>query len=184
MFEKNKLEDNGDLEDAKDRLEFLSLRKGKLIVFIALFTMTEPSAISQLMVKKTIITATVKIPTCVFFWYIIHRDVQSLHCHSLLYTGLRDAILRRHPGILDKAIQDAESSQYQQELQSHIDRARALKDHQDELDNYRHDILEMDQACISEIRSYHHPPDGVHETMMSTYLILGYKEEQLEVSKI
>jgi hypothetical protein len=31
LFEKNKLEDNGDLEDAQERLEFLNLRKGMYI---------------------------------------------------------------------------------------------------------------------------------------------------------
>lgn len=37
LFEKNKLEDNGDLEDAQERLEFLYLRKGKLVVYIKCF---------------------------------------------------------------------------------------------------------------------------------------------------
>ncbi|XP_033750524.1 uncharacterized protein LOC117334818 isoform X2 [Pecten maximus] len=119
-FEKNKLQDNGDLTDAKEKLAYLNLRK-----------------------------------------------------------EVRDAILRRHPGVLDKAIQNVEESPYQSNLQHYLDRARELRHHLTELDTYRHDILEMDQATISEIRSYHHPPDGVRETMMSTYLILGYEEDKL-----
>ncbi|XP_060062816.1 uncharacterized protein LOC132543342 [Ylistrum balloti] len=119
-FEKNKLEDNGDLTDAKEKLSYLLLRK-----------------------------------------------------------EIRDAILRRHPGVLDKAIQNVEESPYQSNLQHYLERARELRQHLTELDTYRHDILEMDQSTISEIRSYHHPPDGVHETMMSTYLILGYEEDKL-----
>ncbi|XP_069137906.1 uncharacterized protein [Argopecten irradians] len=120
VFEKNKLQDNGDLTDAKEKLAYLNLRK-----------------------------------------------------------EIRDAILRRHPGVLDRAIENVEESPYQSNLQHYLDRARELRQHLTELDNYRHDILEMDQATISEIRSYHHPPDGVHETMMSTYLILGYDEDKL-----
>ncbi|OWF47915.1 uncharacterized protein LOC110453762 isoform X2 [Mizuhopecten yessoensis] len=119
-FEKNKLEDNGDLTDAKEKLSYLMLRK-----------------------------------------------------------EIRDAMLRRHPGVLDKAIQNVEESPYQFNFQHYLDRARELRQHLTELDTYRHDILEMDQSTISEIRSYHHPPDGVHETMTSTYLILGYKECEL-----
>ena len=47
---------------------------------------------------------------------------------------------------------------------------------------YRHDILHMEQATISEIRSYHHPPKGVHETMICSYLLLGKDEKYLLVS--
>lgn len=100
-----------------------------------------------------------------------------------VYTEIRDAILRRHPGVLDKAIQNVEESPYQSNLQHYLDRARDLRRHLAELDQYKHDILEMDQATISEIRSYHHPPEGVHETMTSTYLILGYDENKLAVSR-
>ncbi|XP_048733175.2 uncharacterized protein LOC125649579 isoform X2 [Ostrea edulis] len=121
IFEKNKLEDNGDLTDAKERLRFLYLRK-----------------------------------------------------------ELRDAILRRHPGILDKAIARVEESEYKSELSQSLDTARKLRQHLTELDQYRHDILTMDQSTTSEIRSYHHPPDGVHEVMIGTYMLLGYEEEKLQ----
>ena len=40
----------------------------------------------------------------------------------------------------------------------------------------------MEQATISEIRSYHHPPKGVHETMICSYLLLGKDEKYLLVS--
>ncbi|KAJ8299859.1 hypothetical protein KUTeg_022606 [Tegillarca granosa] len=119
-FEKNKLEDNGDLADAKDRLEYLTRRK-----------------------------------------------------------EIRDAILRRHAGVLEEAIKHAEASEYAGNLHHYIQQAKELLNHLRELDKYRHDILEMDQNTISEIHSYHHPPLGVHEVMTATYLILGYREEEL-----
>lgn len=96
-------------------------------------------------------------------------------------TELRDAILRRHPGILDKAIARVEESEYKSELSQSLDTARKLRQHLTELDQYRHDILTMDQSTTSEIRSYHHPPDGVHEVMIGTYMLLGYEEEKLQV---
>lgn len=120
IFEKNKLEDNGDRTDALERLKFLYLRK-----------------------------------------------------------ELRDAILRRHPEVLDRAISRVESSDYRSELSHSLESAKRLREHLTELDQYRHDILTMDQLTISEIRSYHHPPDGVHEIMMGTYMLLGYEEEKL-----
>lgn len=120
IFEKNKLEDNGDRTDALERLKFLYLRK-----------------------------------------------------------ELRDAILRRHPEVLDRAISRVESSEYRSELSHSLETAKRLREHLTELDQYRHDILTMDQLTISEIRSYHHPPDGVHEIMMGTYMLLGYEEEKL-----
>ncbi|XP_052700227.1 protein piccolo-like isoform X1 [Crassostrea angulata] len=121
IFEKNKLEDNGDRTDALERLKFLYLRK-----------------------------------------------------------ELRDAILRRHPEVLDRAISRVESSDYRSELSHSLESAKRLREHLTELDQYRHDILTMDQLTISEIRSYHHPPDGVHEIMMGTYMLLGYEEEKLK----
>lgn len=96
-----------------------------------------------------------------------------------LRKELRDAILRRHPEVLDRAISRVESSEYRSELSHSLETAKRLREHLTELDQYRHDILTMDQLTISEIRSYHHPPDGVHEVMMGTYMLLGYEEEKL-----
>lgn len=107
-----------------------------------------------------------------------------LYCfHTSLYISieLRDAILRRHPEVLDRAISRVESSEYRSELSHSLETAKRLREHLTELDQYRHDILTMDQLTISEIRSYHHPPDGVHEIMMGTYMLLGYEEEKLRV---
>nr|XP_022333450.1 proteoglycan 4-like isoform X4 [Crassostrea virginica] len=120
LFEKNKLEDNGDHADATERLNFLYLRK-----------------------------------------------------------ELRDAILRRHPEVLNRAISRVEASEYRSELSHSLENAKRLREHLTVLDQYRHDILMMDQSTISEIRSYHHPPEGVHEVMMGTYMLLGYEEEKL-----
>lgn len=94
---------------------------------------------------------------------------------------LRDAILRRHPEVLNRAISRVEASEYRSELSHSLENAKRLREHLTLLDQYRHDILMMDQSTISEIRSYHHPPEGVHEVMMGTYMLLGYEEEKLSV---
>lgn len=63
----------------------------------------------------------------------------------------------------------------------YLENAKKLKEHLGELNRFSHDILQMEQETISEIRSYHHPPKGVKEVMLSTYLVLGYEESKLRV---
>lgn len=120
IFVNNRLQDGGDLTEAKRRMDFLETRK----------------------------------------------------C-------LRDACMRQHPQVLDKAIQRTENSPYRRQLKSMLDRAYYLKQHQEELDTFRHDILNMEQTTISEIRSYNHPNGAVHCTMAATYLCIGYPESHL-----
>ena len=112
------------------------------------------------------------------FWYI-----DKILIIFIFISEIRDAILRRHPGILDKAIANVQSSQYRSELMHYLENAKKLKEHLGELNRFSHDILQMDQETISEIRSYHHPPKGVKEVMLSTYLVLGYEESKLRVIK-
>ncbi|KAK3607865.1 hypothetical protein CHS0354_038295 [Potamilus streckersoni] len=97
-----------------------------------------------------------------------------------LRQHIRDAILRRHPTILDEAIADVENSKYSGDLQSFVVKAKQVKAELADLDNYRHDVLEMEQQTISEIRSYKYPPPGVRETMIATYMVLGYEEEDVK----
>ncbi|XP_052796684.1 uncharacterized protein LOC128229072 isoform X2 [Mya arenaria] len=97
----------------------------------------------------------------------------------LIRKDIRDACLRRHPVVLEKAIKRVEASPYKRQLKPYLDRAYYLKQHQNEQDTFRHDISDLDQTTVSEIRSYHHPPPGVHETMISVYMILGYPEDHL-----
>ncbi|XP_076444195.1 uncharacterized protein LOC143282439 [Babylonia areolata] len=119
-FERHHLEDCGDLSRAKDRLEFLRLR----------------------------------------------RD-------------LRDGIRRSHVGVLEKTITAAERSQFSGQLHNQIEAARRKLQHLKELNEYRHDILSMEQTTISEIHSYQRPPACVHDVMAATYMLLGHSEPYL-----
>ena len=118
------------------------------------------------------------------FWYIYKSLINFQTLNIFIFISeIRDAILRRHPGILDKAIANVQSSQYRSELMHYLENAKKLKEHLGELNRFSHDILQMEQETISEIRSYHHPPKGVKEVMLSTYLVLGYEESKLRVIK-
>lgn len=90
-------------------------------------------------------------------------------------------MMRRHLATLINAIDNANRSQYTSELQSLTAEAEVLRDHLQEIDWYCHDIMEMDQKTIAEIRSYVRPPSSVHEIMAGTYLLLGYPEKSLLV---
>ena len=94
---------------------------------------------------------------------------------------MRDAIRRRHIGVLDKTIAEAQSSEFAGQLSSQIEAAEKLRDHLKELNQYSHDVLEMEQATISELRSYQRPPSCVHDVMAATYMLLGEEEERLSV---
>ena len=52
------------------------------------------------------------------------------------------------------------------------------------LKRLRDEILNLKQSTVAEIRSYSKPPDQVHKVMIATYLLLGNKEKELQVSKI
>ncbi|ESP05579.1 hypothetical protein LOTGIDRAFT_228104 [Lottia gigantea] len=119
-FEKQKLDDCGDLRRAKEKLQYLTLK----------------------------------------------RD-------------LRDAIRRRHAGVLEKSIQDAKNSKFADKLTNQIQVAEKLQRHLQELKNCAHDICKMEQTTISELRSYHHPPPCVHDVMAATYMLMGYSEDRL-----
>ncbi|KAH3840511.1 uncharacterized protein LOC127880251 [Dreissena polymorpha] len=106
-------------------------------------------------------------------------DAQRRMEFLLIRKEIRDACMRRHPVVLEKAIQRVEASPYKRQLKPYLDRAYYLKQHQNELDTFRHDISDLEQATVSEIRSYNHPPPGVHQTMVAVYMILGYPEDHL-----
>ncbi|XP_078702308.1 uncharacterized protein LOC144928125 isoform X3 [Branchiostoma floridae x Branchiostoma belcheri] len=48
------------------------------------------------------------------------------------------------------------------------------------LEKLRHEVLEMKQSTVAEIRNYGHPPPQVHTVMISTYLMLGTPESQTQ----
>ncbi|KAL8600372.1 hypothetical protein ACOMHN_052789 [Nucella lapillus] len=96
-----------------------------------------------------------------------------------LRRDLRDGIRRCHAGVLRKAIEEAENSQFADQLHNQIDAARKKLTHLQELKEYRHDILTMEQTTISEIHSYQRPPACVHDVMAATYMLLGYPEPRL-----
>ncbi|KAL3866265.1 hypothetical protein ACJMK2_043579 [Sinanodonta woodiana] len=94
---------------------------------------------------------------------------------------LSDAINRRHLETLDKAIQHGHESRFKPKLENLITEAEDVRDHLRQLNRFAHDILEMKQTTIAELRSYKSPPEVVKDVMTGTFLMLGERQDQIEV---
>ena len=53
-----------------------------------------------------------------------------------MFSEIRDACMRRHPVVLERAIQKVEGSPYKGQLKTYLDRARYLQQHQNEPATY------------------------------------------------
>ena len=52
------------------------------------------------------------------------------------------------------------------------------------VEKLRHDILQLNQRTIAEIRSYATPPEAVYKVMKASFLVLGDPESVLKVSGV
>ncbi|KAH3793457.1 hillarin-like [Dreissena polymorpha] len=94
---------------------------------------------------------------------------------------LKDAINRRNLEKLEIAIKQGHNSRFKEKLSRLIEDAEELRNHLVHLNKIAHDILEMKQSTISELRSYKSPPNIIFDIMQSAFLMLGETSEQLEV---
>ena len=81
---------------------------------------------------------------------------------------------------LDKAIKNVKKAGLEQTYKVELTEAERLANRLRRLERIRQEILELKQSTISEIRSYQNPPPAVHQVMIATYLLLGYKEKPLK----
>ena len=99
-------------------------------------------------------------------------------------AALQAAIKERDLKTLEAAIEAAKKSSVAPELHEGetLGEAESLRSLLRRLKLYLHKILEMKQPTVSEIHSYTRPRPLVHTVMKATYLLLGEKERQLQVS--
>ena len=98
------------------------------------------------------------------------------------FAALQDGIRRRHLETLEKAIELGKESRFSDKLATMIKDAEEVRDHLRKLDRFAHDILEMKQTTISELRSYKKPPEVVEDVMKATLVLLGEKRINVQVS--
>lgn len=94
--------------------------------------------------------------------------------------ALEDAVKRRHLQILEDAIKRGYQSKFKDKLIKQITEAETVRDHLKTLNRLAHDILEMKQTTIAELRSYKLPAQIIVDIMRSTFLMLGEKAEFIE----
>ena len=93
-----------------------------------------------------------------------------------------EASQKRDLPALEKALAKAKEVNFEHHLDVQIALAARLKEHLARLEKLRHAVLNMDQKTVAELKSYSNPPAGVHESMMSTFLLLGNSMKEVKVS--
>ena len=97
-------------------------------------------------------------------------------------SALQDGIRRRHLETLERAIEQGHESRFSEKLATTIKDAEEVRDHLRKLNRFAHDILEMKQSTISELRSYKKPPEVVEDVMVATFVLLGEKRINVQVN--
>ncbi|XP_078684262.1 uncharacterized protein LOC144917815 [Branchiostoma floridae x Branchiostoma belcheri] len=85
--------------------------------------------------------------------------------------GLTKAIKTRNRDQLQAALKAAQP--FRKELRKHTKEAKEILNKIKRLENLRHEIMDMNQATIAEIKTYNNPPPAVYKVMMATFLLLG-----------
>ncbi|XP_053394143.1 uncharacterized protein LOC123525111 isoform X4 [Mercenaria mercenaria] len=86
---------------------------------------------------------------------------------------LIQACQRRDLDSLKKAIARAKEVNYEHQLDLQLALANRLRDQLERIEKLRHSVLNLDSKTIAEIKTYSNPPDGVHQSMMATFILLG-----------
>ncbi|XP_033737982.1 uncharacterized protein LOC117325677 isoform X2 [Pecten maximus] len=94
---------------------------------------------------------------------------------------LNSASSKRDLQALERAIERAKAANYDNLLDLQIAMASRLRDQLLRIEKLRHSVLSMDQKTVSEIRTYSNPPDGVHQSLMAAFLLLGHPKKDVKV---
>ena len=97
-------------------------------------------------------------------------------------SELTQACQRRDLPGLKQAIARAKEVNYEHQLDLQLALANRLKDQLERIEKLRHSVLNLDSKTIAEIKTYSNPPDGVHQTMMACFILLGNTPKEVRVS--
>ncbi|KAL3868520.1 hypothetical protein ACJMK2_041321 [Sinanodonta woodiana] len=91
---------------------------------------------------------------------------------------LRNAMSKREIEELETAINIVKKHGLEKQLARELIEAEKILSRLRKLERIRHEILELKQATVAEIRSYQNPPPVVHTVMTVTFLLLGHNEKE------
>ena len=97
-------------------------------------------------------------------------------------TDLINATLSKDPVILRDAILRAQKQNYNMSLTVQILLATRILERLNRVKKISSTVLEMNQNAITEMKKYQKPPDGVHQSLAATFLLLGEKPAMLKVN--
>ncbi|XP_076462524.1 uncharacterized protein LOC143294889 [Babylonia areolata] len=92
--------------------------------------------------------------------------------------GLHKAMTKREIEDLEKAMTFIKKHGFEAELAQEMMTAGKLLGRLRRLERIRHEILELKQSTVAEIRSYTKPPPIVHTVMTAVFLLLGHAEKE------
>lgn len=101
----------------------------------------------------------------------------------LVRDDLKRAMTKRELEELEKAINAVKKNGLEVPLAKELGEASKLLTRLKRLERIRHEILELKQATVAEIRSYQNPPAVVHKVMTATFLLLGHQEKETKIWK-
>lgn len=107
-------------------------------------------------------------------------SVCNLHV-TIYMTELMEASQKRDLQLLVRAIAHAKKVNVNHEVDVQIILAEKLRDHLVKMEKLRHAVLDMEAKTIAEIKSYSNPPDGVHQCLTATFLLLGHQLKEVKV---
>ncbi|CAC5398894.1 unnamed protein product [Mytilus coruscus] len=116
------------------------------------------------------------------------KDMDLIKAEKLLKEitcrdDLKRAMTHRELEELSRAIETVKKHGFEVELSKELLEANQLLTRLKRLERIRHEILQLKQSTVAEIRSYQSPPQVVHTVMTSTFLLLGHKEKETKIWK-
>ena len=101
-----------------------------------------------------------------------NRDIDQMR------SRIQEIEIRR---IVEKLRIKYKASAVAKQLEDELEESKRIRQKYDEMELMKKKIQKLKQSVISEIRSYGSPPDGVHQVMMATYILLGQRKQDIKV---
>ncbi|XP_062613815.1 trichohyalin-like isoform X2 [Saccostrea cucullata] len=111
------------------------------------------------------------------------KKAEKILKELLVRDDLHRAMTKRELEELEKAINAVKKHGLEVPLAKELGEANKLFTRLKRLERIRHEILELKQATVAEIRSYQNPPPMVHKIMTATFLLLGHQEKETKIWK-
>ncbi|KAL8620042.1 hypothetical protein ACOMHN_015324 [Nucella lapillus] len=104
----------------------------------------------------------------------VDHELNTLKMKRDLTSAETDRDLRK----LNHLISLCKKRGYDKRMPAEMRHARHVQERLQLLDRLLHEVRNLDQQTITEIRHYSHPPQVVHSVMMATLLLLGHFDEE------